>query len=442
MSKTNLNGKGKMDFVVIGFAIFSMLFGAGNLIFPPFLGFMVGTSWILGFTGYVLADILLGVSGIMTSLHHDYDKHGTISITSRVDKRIGLILGLITITCIGPAVVIPRTAATTFEISILPLFPSFNPLVFSVIFFALVIAFTITKSKVIDLIGKVFTPILLVALAVLIVKGIISPIGTMSEVPMIQNSVFGEGLAQGYQTMDALGAVALASLVMGSIVGKGYTTKKEKGSILIKANIVAAVFLTLVYGGLCYIGATASTTLEAGLGQTELLTTLTYMLMGDFGKVLLGIIVLFACLTTAVGLTSVAAEYYENVLGKRVDYKVLVIAICVISTVLSTLGVSNIVAVAGPLLDIIYPVAVTLIILTLLNSKIKSKKVFNIASIVAAIIGIMNVLKVPFMQFLPLAGVGLNWVLPVLIVVLASNTFLARENLENDELEYIEEKVS
>ena len=357
MNKTNLNEKSKMDFMVIGFAIFSMLFGAGNLIFPPFLGFMTGSAWIVGFIGYVLADIILGVSGIMTSLDHDYEKDGAVSISSRVDKRIGLLLGLTMITCIGPAVVIPRTAATTFEISILPLLPNFNPLVFSIIFFLIVIALTITKSKVVDVIGKVLTPILLVSLAILIIKGIATPIGDMSQVPQIENNVFAEGIAQGYQTMDALGAVALAALVMNSIISKGYTNRAEKRKILIKSNAVAAIFLILVYGGLCYIGATASTSLDPEIGQTLLLTTLTHLIMGYWGKVLLAIIVFFACLTTAVGLTSVAAEYYEEVSKGRLSYKVLVVAICAISTVISTVGVSDIIKIAGPLLDIIYPVA-------------------------------------------------------------------------------------
>lgn len=442
MSKTNLNEKGKTDFLVIGFAIFSMLFGAGNLIFPPFLGFLTGSLWIVGFVGYVLADILLGVSGIMTSLEHDYDKHGTVSITSRVDKRIGLLLGITMITCIGPAVVIPRTAATTFEISVLPLFPSFNPLLFSLIFFAITIALTITKSKVIDVIGKILTPILLVSLAILIIKGIVTPIGDMSSIPAIENNVFAEGISQGYQTMDALGAVALASLVMGSIVAKGYKTKKEKLNILVKSNIVAALFLTLVYGGLCYIGATASTSLDSQIGQTLLLTTLTHLIMGYWGKVLLAIIVFFACLTTAVGLTSVAAAYYEEVSGGRIKYKVLVIVICLISTLISTIGVSDIIKVAGPLLSIIYPVAVSLIILTLMTRKIKSNAVFNVAAIVAFAFGIMSVLKLDFTQNLPLANVGLEWVIPVFIVtiianVIASNKankkeFNNKENLKED----------
>ncbi len=421
MNNTNLNQKGKMDFIVIGFAIFSMLFGAGNLIFPPYLGFITGSAWLVGFVGYVLADIVLGVSGIMTSLDHNYEKQGTVSITPRVDKRIGILLGVIMITCIGPAVVIPRTAATTFEISILPILPSFNPLLFSAVFFAITLALTITKSKVIDVIGKVLTPILLVALAILIIKGIFTPIGTMSQVPQIKGSVFGEGISQGYQTMDALGAVALASLVMGSIVGKGYTVRSEKRNILIKSNGVAALFLILVYGGLCYIGATASATLDPSLGQTALLTTLTYLIMGNFGKYLLAIIVFFACLTTSVGLTSVAAGYYEEISGGRLNYKVLVVAICAISTVISTIGVSQIIQVAGPLLSIIYPVVVTLIVLTLIGNKIKSNVVFNISAIVAAFFGVMNVLKVGFIEVLPLSKVGLNWVIPVIIVAVITN---------------------
>lgn len=434
MNKTNLNEKSKMDFMVIGFAIFSMLFGAGNLIFPPFLGFMTGSAWIVGFIGYVLADIILGVSGIMTSLDHDYEKDGAVSISSRVDKKIGLLLGLTMITCIGPAVVIPRTAATTFEISILPLLPNFNPLVFSIIFFLIVIALTITKSKVVDVIGKVLTPILLVSLAILIIKGIATPIGDMSQVPQIENNVFAEGIAQGYQTMDALGAVALAALVMNSIISKGYTNRAEKRKILIKSNAVAAIFLILVYGGLCYIGATASTSLDPEIGQTLLLTTLTHLIMGYWGKVLLAIIVFFACLTTAVGLTSVAAEYYEEVSKGRLSYKVLVVAICAISTVISTVGVSDIIKVAGPLLDIIYPVAVTLIVLTLMSNKIKSNVVFNISAIVACLFGVMNVLKVGFIQSLPLAEVGLSWVIPVLIVSVISIVVTSSKSNKGEKL--------
>ena len=256
----------------------------------------------------------------------------------------------------------------------------------------------------------------------------------MSQVPQIENNVFAEGIAQGYQTMDALGAVALAALVMNSIISKGYTNRAEKRKILIKSNAVAAIFLILVYGGLCYIGATASTSLDPEIGQTLLLTTLTHLIMGYWGKVLLAIIVFFACLTTAVGLTSVAAEYYEEVSKGRLSYKVLVVAICAISTVISTVGVSDIIKIAGPLLDIIYPVAVTLIVLTLMSNKIKSNAVFNISAIVACLFGVMNVLKVGFIQSLPLAEVGLSWVIPVLIVSVISIVVTSSKSNKGEKL--------
>ena len=420
MNKTNLNEKSKMDFMVIGFAIFSMLFGAGNLIFPPFLGFMTGSAWIVGFIGYVLADIILGVSGIMTSLDHDYEKDGAVSISSRVDKRIGLLLGLTMITCIGPAVVIPRTAATTFEISILPLLPNFNPLVFSIIFFLIVIALTITKSKVVDVIGKVLTPILLVSLAILIIKGIATPIGDMSQVPQIENNVFAEGIAQGYQTMDALGIGGVTALIMTSFVAKGYKDKKENISMTLKSATVAGIGLVIIYGGLAYLGSTVSTIYDASISQTTLLVNITNSLLGKSGIMLLGIIVAFACLTTAIGLTSITAKYFEDVSNKKLKYSHLVSFICIFSAIASNLGVDKIIAIAVPILTVIYPVSILLIVMSIFSKHLKSQSIFKGAAFATLFISLLNVanslgVNIVFLNKLPLASLGFNWVIPAII---------------------------
>lgn len=421
--------KQKKDIIIVGFALFSVFFGASNLIFPPFIGVTSGSEWLTSFLGFVLGDvgiILLSIYAIAKC--GDYQ-----SIVGRAGKNFGLSLEIIMMLCLGPILAIPRTAATTFELSITPLIPGVNSVFFSIIFFALTLILTIRPTKVMDIIGKFLTPVLLICLAFLIGKGIISPLGTLNN-EINSNELFVTGLTQGYQTMDALGAVALAALVMNSIISKGYTNRAEKRKILIKSNAVAAIFLILVYGGLCYIGATASTSLDPEIGQTLLLTTLTHLIMGYWGKVLLAIIVFFACLTTAVGLTSVAAEYYEEVSKGRLSYKVLVVAICAISTVISTVGVSDIIKVAGPLLDIIYPVAVTLIVLTLMSNKIKSNVVFNISAIVACLFGVMNVLKVGFIQSLPLAEVGLSWVIPVLIVSVISIVVTSSKSNKGEKL--------
>lgn len=421
--------KQKKDIIIVGFALFSVFFGASNLIFPPFIGVTSGSEWLTSFLGFVLGDvgiILLSIYAIAKC--GDYQ-----SIVGRAGKNFGLSLEIMMMLCLGPILAIPRTAATTFELSITPLIPGVNSVFFSIIFFALTLILTIRPTKVMDIIGKFLTPVLLICLAFLIGKGMISPLGTLNN-EINSNELFVTGLTQGYQTMDALGAVALAALVMNSIISKGYTNRAEKRKILIKSNAVAAIFLILVYGGLCYIGATASTSLDPEIGQTLLLTTLTHLIMGYWGKVLLAIIVFFACLTTAVGLTSVAAEYYEEVSKGRLSYKVLVVAICAISTVISTVGVSDIIKVAGPLLDIIYPVAVTLIVLTLMSNKIKSNAVFNISAIVACLFGVMNVLKVGFIQSLPLSEVGLSWVIPVLIVSVISIVVTSSKSNKGEKL--------
>ncbi len=419
----------RMDVLIIGFMLFANFFGAGNLIFPPFLGATSGSNWLTSFVGFIVADI-----GIILLSIYAIAKAGSYqNIASRAGKKFGIAIELIMMLCLGPILVIPRTSATTFELSIAPIFGDFNKVIFSIIFFALVFLLTMRPSKTVNIIGKYLTPVLLVTLFVLIAKGIISPLGDI-RTDINSESLFAHGLTQGYQTMDALGAVALAALVMNSIISKGYTNRAEKRKILIKSNAVAAIFLILVYGGLCYIGATASTSLDPEIGQTLLLTTLTHLIMGYWGKVLLAIIVFFACLTTAVGLTSVAAEYYEEVSKGRLSYKVLVVAICAISTVISTVGVSDIIKVAGPLLDIIYPVAVTLIVLTLMSNKIKSNAVFNISAIVACLFGVMNVLKVGFIQSLPLAEVGLSWVIPVLIVSVISIVVTSSKSNKGEKL--------
>lgn len=418
----------KKDILVIGFALFSIFFGAGNLIFPPYIGLTSGSEWLISFLGFIISDV-----GIIFLSIVAVSKAGSFQgVVGRAGKKFGITLEILMMLCLGPILVVPRTAATTFEMSISPLLGNVNPYVFSVIFFLIVFVLTIKPNKVMDIIGKVLTPLLLISLAVLIIKGIINPIGDLEKVN--SGKLFMTGITQGYQTMDALGAVALAALVMNSIISKGYTNRAEKRKILIKSNAVAAIFLILVYGGLCYIGATASTSLDPEIGQTLLLTTLTHLIMGYWGKVLLAIIVFFACLTTAVGLTSVAAEYYEEVSKGRLSYKVLVVAICAISTVISTVGVSDIIKVAGPLLDIIYPVAVTLIVLTLMSNKIKSNAVFNISAIVACLFGVMNVLKVGFIQSLPLAEVGLSWVIPVLIVSVISIVVTSSKSNKGEKL--------
>lgn len=425
------------DIMVVGFALFAMFFGAGNLIFPPYLGLVSGSSWLTGFAGFVLADVGLALLAMLAAAKCN----GEISkILSRSGKNLSIILGCAIMVCLGPLLAIPRTAATTFEMGIMPLFEGFNPVIFSIIFFALTLLLTIKPSKVVDIIGSFLTPALLIALAVLIISGILKPLGEINSTPMIDN-VFVEGINQGYQTMDTLGAVALSTVIISTITSKGYKGEKIKIKLTLQAGIVASVGLCLVYGGLAYLGTTVSKLYGADVVQTSLIVDITSMLLGQPGKIILAIIVGLACLTTSVGLTSATGQYFKKLTNGKLKYELVVIVVCIFSAIVSNFGVSTIIQFSAPILTLIYPATVTLIVLTLFGDKINNDNVFKFATYAALIVSMLTVandfnISIPFILNLPFTSFGFNWIVPVIVSGIIGN-FIEPKKLSNDKLNKI-----
>lgn len=402
------------DILIIGFALFSMFFGAGNLIFPPYIGISSGSSWLISFLGFILADvgiILLSIIAI--------SKAGSLqNVIGRAGKKFGITLEFLMMLCLGPILVIPRTGATTFEMSILPLAKNFNPVLFSVIFFSITLLLTIKPTKVMDIIGKFLTPILLLSLAFLIVKGIVSPIGNLEYVN--SSDLFITGVTQGYQTMDALGIGGIVALIMTSLVSKGYTDKNENISLAIKSALIACVGLTIVYGGLTYLGATASSLYDTNISQTALLINITHHLLGNTGTIMLAIVVGFACLTTSIGLTSVTAKFFEDLTNEKLKYEHIVIFICVFSAIVSNFGVDKIIQIAIPILSLIYPVTIVLVVMNIFKKIIPNDMTLKGAAYVTLLISSLNVidslgLSIQFVHKIPLASLGFNWILPAII---------------------------
>lgn len=416
--------KQKIDILVVGFALFSIFFGAGNLIFPPFIGVTSGSEWLTSFLGFILGDV-----GIILLSIYAVAKAGSYQgIMGRAGKVFGISLEVIIMLCLGPIIAIPRTAATTFELSIQPFTSGINSAVFSILFFALTLLLTIRPSKVMDIIGKFLTPVLLVALAFLIGKGLISPLGSFNNV-ITADDLFSHGLTQGYQTMDALAIGGITALMMTSFLGKGYTDKQQQINLTIKAAILAACGLVLVYGGLTYLGATVSTQFDGSVSQTTLLIEITRQLMGQPGMILLGIIVAFACLTTAIGLTSVTSKYFEDVTNKKLKYEYVAIFICVFSAIASNVGVDTIISLSAPVLAIIYPVSVSLTILSLFKNYFTSNLSFILAGYMTLILSILTALNIPGVNELPLAKFGFNWLLPALIVAIVGQMIGVKQNI-------------
>lgn len=421
------------DILIIGFALFSMFFGAGNLIFPPFIGLTSGSSWLISFLGFVIADvgiILLSINAVL--------KAGSFqNVVQRVGKRFGVGLEVIMMLCLGPILVIPRTAATTFEMSIMPIFEGFNPVVFSIIFFLLTFILTVKPTKVMDIIGTFLTPALLIALAFLIGKGIMSPIGELNT-NINSDNLFVNGITQGYQTMDALGIGGVTALIITSLVGKGYKDKNENRKLAMKASTIAGIGLVVVYGGLAYLGATASTMYDGTISQTTLLVNITRTLLGNTGIILLGIIVALACLTTSIGLTSVTAKYFEDVTNKRLKYIHIVAFICIFSAAASNLGVEKIIAIAVPILTVIYPVSILLVLVATFDGRLKNDKVVKGATYATLAISMLTVvdslgISIGFVHKLPLASFGFNWIVPAILGGLVGLILSKKENNELNE---------
>ena len=375
------------DVIVVGFALFSMFFGAGNVIFPPYLGMESGPQWLAGFSAYFIADIGLALAAMFALLRVGSSE----AVLQRVGRVPSEILMCAIILCVGPMVAIPRTSASTFEMAIAPNLPGVSAVVFSVLFFALILALCI------------------------IINGIVTPLGTIAPEAKIDSAVV-TGVKAGYQTMDALAALPFGILVLQSVVDKGYTESGKKFRIMSGSSILACVLLLAVYMGLAYLGATVSAQYTSEIGRAQLVMAIVEALMGKTGMIIFGIVVGLACVTTAVALTSSAAAYFAKLCRGKVPYKVFVIAICVFSAVVSNLGLDRIVAIAAPVLDVVYPPTLVLIFISLVVPRLPDRisRGAVIGALLMSVLCTLDGYGVPltFLHKLPLFELGFAWVLP------------------------------
>ena len=400
------------DSIVVGFALFAMFFGAGNVVFPPYLGMHAGEQWANGFLFYFIADIGLALVAMFAILHAG----GADNITGRIGHAASNVLMCAVILCIGPMVAIPRTAATTLEMSVTPFFSGMSPVVFSIIFFAVILLLSTKQSAVIDIVGKILTPALLIGLLVLIVKGFVSPIGDIVDTGVSASEVTVNGIKSGYQTMDVLAAMAFGIIILSSADEKGYTDSKSAAKMIGIAAALSGVLLMIVYFGLTYLGATASTVFPTDISRANLVIGIVELLLGKAGLIIFAIVVALACITTAVALVSSAASFFAKLADDKISYSVFVVVICVSSAIISNLGLDMIIAIATPVLDIVYPPMLVLILLSWFGDKLhKSVYVSSVAgSLIASVLATASLygMNVPVVDSLPLASLGLGWLTP------------------------------
>ena len=408
------------DSIVVGFALFSMFFGAGNLIFPPSLGNKLGDQYILGIIGFILTGVGLPLLAILACSKENGTFEG---ITNKIGTKFTLILTTVLFFAIGPLLAIPRTAATTFEIAITPFFPNWSPLIVMAVYFLINLFFVLKRSSIIDTIGKFLTPALIVILTIVIVKGVVSPIGEIASTGA--TSVLSTSLLEGYQTMDALAALLFAGVITSSILQKGYKGK-EINSVLLKSSFVAVIGLAFVYGGLTFIGAHTVKLVDPSISNTALLVFIADKILGRFGVALIGAAIGLACLTTSIGLLTAGSTFFEKVTNGKLSYKFNAIVISIMSYLIACQGVDKIVSLSVPILNVLYPVAITIIFTTLFNKYITNIIAIRLAVYTSLIFGLLFTFFGSALSFIPLASAGFGWVIPTIIALCIGYLFKSK----------------
>lgn len=428
------------DLIVVGFALFSMFLGAGNLIFPPYLGLHSGENWVPVLAGFILTGVGLPFLGVYATIRSG----GTIMTLARhVGRPFGRLLGIIVVLSIGPMFAIPRTAATTHEVGVASIAPNVPLTVTTTVFFLVVLLISINNSKVVDTLGKFLTPFLIVTLLAIVIASFIHPVGTPGA-PLDPTYNFAGGFTEGYQTMDALAATMFAGVALSSIVARGYNIREEQLSMTIKAGLIASIGLAIVYIGLTFGGAGSTSAFPADVSRPELLIGMTGRLLGSVGAYCLSLAISLACLTTAVGLAVTCGEYFSELSHGKLSYKLVVIITVVASWIISSLGVTGIINLAVPFLFLLYPVLMALIICNIFDRFIPNKNAYIGAVAGAFLVSIIDALStvgglgiqaawidslVAFGKTLPLAGFGLGWLIPAIVLAVLFS-FLPRRKVD------------
>ena len=418
----------KIDILTLGLMLFALFLGAGNIIFPPYLGQLAGDQLLVAIIGFLLTGVGLPLLGILAIAKAGGDLQ---SIAGRVHPIFGIAFTLIVYLAIGPFFGIPRTATVAFEIGTAPFLPvefaeSFWSLtIFTIIFFVITILFAMNPTKLVDRIGKILTPLLIVVIGLLALKSFLTPMGPInSPVGNYDTEAFFESFLQGYLTMDAIAALVFGIVIIQSIRSKGVTDTKTILKATAYAGFIAAIGLSAVYLSLSYIGATSVEAIGLQANGGIIIAMASRVLYGEIGGFILSAAITFACLTTSIGLVSATSQFFSRIFPK-ISYIVYVLFFAAFSAVIANVGLTQLIAISLPVLLAIYPVAIVLVVLSFFDRTFYRKPfVYMIALGLTAIVSIFDALRSAGIVFEQVDSIfsyllffeqGIGWILPAVI---------------------------
>lgn len=414
----------KKVILISGLMLFSLFFGAGNLIFPPMLGYTAQSNMWTGMTGFAITGILLPYITVIVIAYYD---GGVEFIGDRVHPKFGFIFAVCIYLSIGALYGIPRAANVAYEIgakSILPIYNTWTLVGFSLVFFIVVGLIALYPTKIVDNLGKILTPALLLIIGALCIAAIINPEGKVGQPhDKYVDTPFISGILEGYYTMDLVAALAFSVVIVQSFKLAGISDSKKIVRNVILSGLISALLLTVIYFSLAYLGITTS---KPGFDNgASILTYNSVRLFGSFGNILFGMIVILACLTTCIGLVNASSAFGLKKFP-QISYKTYVISFSVVGFLISILGLNMILQIAVPLLTFIYPISIVLVLISFVAIAIPTKLKIayilpTISTLIISVLEIFNTFKLikplnAVYQYLPLSDLGLAWLLPFIIL--------------------------
>jgi len=356
----------KKKMLLVSFMLFSLFFGAGNLIFPPFLGQNAGNHTLSAILGFLTTAVVLPVLGVIVVAQFD----GLDRLARNAGSKFSLVFTVLIYLSIGPGLGIPRAASVPFEMAVAPYLPAganstIWMFLYSLVFFLIALWLCLNPGKLVDRIGSYLTPSLLILLCFLFFSFLLRGQVEISDPqPAYTGAPFLQGFSEGYQTMDTIAALNFGLVIATTLESFGLKEKKILIHHTVLAGFFAGSILATVYAMLTYMGMCSSGVYPLQENGAWTLRCIVYQLFGDPGAILLAAIFTLACLTTCVGLINSISQYFST-LFRKFTYRQWVFLIVGFSFLVSNLGLTAILSISIPILNAIYPVAIVLILLGL-----------------------------------------------------------------------------
>lgn len=405
------------DLLALGFMTFALFLGAGNIIFPPLAGLQAGEHLLPAAAGFLITAVGLPLLTVVALARVG---GGLPALTAPLGRRAGTALAVAVYLVIGPLFATPRAAVASFEIGISP-FSGMGALAltaYTSVFFLLVWAMVLFPGRLIDIVGKLITPVLIVALVLLGVAGLWHPAGPIAppQGDYVAQPLL-KGFLEGYLTMDALGAMVFGIVIASAVRDRGVQERRLVTRYSVIAVLIAATALAGVYLSLFYLGAGSNVLARGVSNGGELLTRYVQHTFGTPGQLLLAVVIVLACLTTAVGLMTACGEFFSELFG--LSYRLVASGFVLLSTVISNVGLTQLIQFSIPVLVGLYPLAIVLVGLSLADGLWRvPERVFRPVMAVTFVCGAADGLYAAgLLQSAPLAQVPMGWALPVLVTL-------------------------